>query len=160
MLTSLIPSFFLGTYSLCHLSDVRHYASSLVFLSSGQFSVFFPRPFQEWHQISYKRDDTGVYLFGETPAAVLAFEMFSHLLAIVFLIVFFHFHLFDCVRFQYSQELVGFFFSRRSDFFLGGGCQFYSFCHLSFPRFHYKPDIYFNVKFDSNIWTLYPYRLY
>ena len=50
---------------LCHLFDVRSYASSLVVLSSGQFVEVFPRPLHLWSRISYKKDTPGIYHFDE-----------------------------------------------------------------------------------------------
>ena len=64
---------------------------------------------------------------------------------------FFHLRLFVSVHFQYSQRLVTFFFSERSDF---------SFRYFSFSTFHYEHGTFFNAKFHSYILIVYSYCLY
>ena len=66
--------------------------------------------------------------------------------------------LFDGVRFQYSQVLAIFLFSKRSDFFLVW--QFYSFCYSSFSPFHYEHGTFFYFKFYFFILAVYSYCLY
>ena len=89
----------------------RHYISGpLVYLI-----MFFPCPFQVWFQVSYKGNSPGVCSIVENLAAVQSLILRS---LPFFNFFFFHFHLFDGVRFQYSQVVVIFPFSKRSDFFL------------------------------------------
>ena len=52
-----IPSF-PDAYSLCHLSDIRLYASSLASCPLVHLSMFFPRSFQELSPVSYKWDSS------------------------------------------------------------------------------------------------------
>ena len=92
-------------------SDVRPWALSLSFLSSGSFvevlcsSILrmLPIILQEGHGI---------------PATELGFEMSSRIFLILFSYFFFHFRLFNGVHFYYPQVLVILLFSERSNSFL------------------------------------------
>ena len=118
----LLPSF-LGTYRLSILSllckvlciVLNFVISFLVFWSICWSS--FPHPFQECSRVSYKGDSPGVYPFDKLPSAELGFEKFSRSSEVLFSYFFFHFPVFDGVRFQFSQVLVIFLFSKRSDFY-------------------------------------------
>ena len=89
---------------------------------------------------------------------VFGFKKCSRSPEILFSYFFFHFRLFDCIHFQYSQVLVIFLFSQSFDsFFIW---KFYSFRCTSFPTFHYKNITFFNVQFHSYILVVYSYHLY
>ena len=62
------------------------------------------------------------------------------------------------IRFQNSKMLFIFLLLKPYNTFLI--MQFYSFCCLSIPTFHYQYGIFLNVKFPSNIKALYSYHFY
>ena len=94
--------FFTHIFCLCHLLDVKPYASLLIFLFSGPIAGVI-RPLQEWSRVSYKRDCPGVNPFVELPAIEFGFEKSSCFPKITFFSFFFHLHLIGGVCFQYSQ---------------------------------------------------------
>ena len=65
----------------------------------------------------------------------------------LFILFFFHLCLFCKIRFQYSQLLVIFILSKRSDVFLIW--QLWSFFYFCFPTFHYRHGTFFNAKLHS-----------
>ena len=78
MLVSPLPPFFLDTYSLS-MSSLRCKVLCIVISSLILWFIcwmFFPRPFQEWSQVSYKGDSPGVYSFDEISAIVFGFKIF------------------------------------------------------------------------------------
>ena len=83
-------------------------------------------------------NNSGVHLFDKIFTAELGLQKFSRFFEILFSYFFFHHHLFDGVRFQYSQVLVVFLFSKRSDTFLIS--LLYTFCYVSFFTLHYGQD--------------------
>ena len=104
---------------LCHLWDVRPYATLLDFLFSAPFVEVLPSSTSKWSWVSYKRSSPGVIpfmiylLYSLVLGSFLAFLRY-------FLKKFFHLNLFDGDHFQYSWVLVSFHFSERSDFFWCG----------------------------------------
>ena len=101
---------------------------------------------------------TGVYSFDEIfLLQSLVLRSFLVHLRYSFFNFFFHIHLFDVVRFHYSQVLVSFVFSKSSFSFLIW--QFRSLRNLSFSASHLN-RIFFSIKFHSYILTVYSYCLY
>ena len=158
MLVSPLPSSFLDTYSLCHLSDIKSCASSSAFLSSGPFIEILP--------LSISRMVASILEVGQLRCLTLWWDSsckiwFREVFSFVWDTLknfFFNLHLFDGVRFLFSQVLVIFLFFERSDSFLTW--QFYSFCYLSFSASPYEHDTFFYTEFHSSILTLYSYCLY
>ena len=102
-------------------------------------------------RISYKEHYQGVYPFDEISAAEFGFEKLSRLTEVLFCYFFFHLHLFNGVRFQYSSVPVNFLF-----FFLIL-CWFGSF--IPSVIFHYELGSCFFAKFYYYILAVYSYCL-
>ena len=148
------------THMACQrlLWDVRPYALLWVFLvlwSICWSSLFHfkngPKDFSSWTVrvfISLMR----FLLYS------LVSSSFFVLLRYTFWLDFLHFCLFDGFRFQYSEVLVSFLFSKCSDYFLIWS--FYFFRRLPFSAFHNLHNVFFFLKFHPYIVIVYPHCLY
>ena len=106
---------------LCDISDVSPCSSSSTFLFSSLFKKFFLLKFflclfQEWSRVYFMVNSSCAYKFDKISVAEFGFEKHSRSSEEVFF--FFHLRLFGCARFQYSQVLIIFHFSKCSDSFL------------------------------------------
>ena len=114
--------------TVCHLSGVRPYASLLAFVSSGPFVEVLPSSISRMESsILRGRKPRCLFLWLDFFYVAWFWVFFSFLLFYLFIYV----HLFDGAYFQYSQVLISFLFSKRSDF-SGFGSSISSFI-CSFP---------------------------
>ena len=99
---------FMWFYGFKALCIVINFPYPLLYLSS-----FLSCPFLKRSIVIYQRNCPGIYSFYKISAAESNFKMFSHL-SYSFLFLSF---LFDCVRFQYSQEFMTLLFLQEFWFF-------------------------------------------
>ena len=112
VLASPLPSSFLHTYSLCHLSEVKLCVQSLFFLSFGPFDYV---PFLSYLRIvpSIPQEGLHRFLFLMISSPEFDFEKLSHLAEICFsYFFFFHYGLF--ASFSHNRSLVVFKSSLRN----------------------------------------------
>ena len=118
---------FLVIWSICLISASVHFNNSPKYLTKGKTYVFIP-------------------LMRFLLQSLLSRSFLDHL-RYSFLIFFFLLRLLYGVRFQYSQVLVIFLFSKLSDSFLIRLFSFFR--HVSFSTSYYEPGIFFYAKFHS-----------